>query len=144
MLSYAEIVSTFALIIAFISLLITFDIRFQDRPRLKISARFILESDHGPNRVKISMVNLGRRPVIIKFLGGTTENGNPWREFIESDKGGLRLGENEAYEYTIEKNDTVITFFDDVQFYESLWVQDSTGRRYYIPKSQELIRRLWS
>lgn len=144
MLSYPEIVSSIALIFSFISLGISFNTSFQDRSRLKISAHFVPESDQNPNRVRINMVNIGRRPVILKFLGGTLENGKPLRQFLESEKGGLRLGENEGYEYTIDKHDTVNAFFDDVQFYEALWVEDSTGRRYNIPASQKLIKKLWS
>ncbi len=142
--TYAEIVSTIALLVSLASLAVGVVVASRDRPRLKISARFIAASEYGPNRVQLRLANAGRRPVILRLLGGTTSDGKWSGVFLEREKGGLRLGENEVYEHTIDKEDTVSFHpeHDDL-FYDRLWVEDSLGRRHKVPASQSLIKKLW-
>jgi hypothetical protein len=142
--SYSEVVSTLALFISCGSLLVAALVAGRDRPRLKITAHFIPASEYGPNRVQLKLVNLGRRPVILRLLGGTSKDGKWSATFLEREKGGLRLGEHEMYEYTIDKEDTVSFHHEhDDLFYDRLWVEDSLGRRHKVPASQALIKKLW-
>ena len=115
---------------------------FRDTARLKIRSRFIEASDYGPERIIVSMMNAGRRTVIIRLIGGS--EGKKWGgTYIDYDAGGRRLGENEHFEYTFSKESVVqlMPEGDDLVF-DVLWVEDSLGRRYSIPKSREHIKRL--
>jgi hypothetical protein len=143
--SYSEIVSAVALVISLGSLSVSGYVAFRDRPRLKIISRFAAASEYGPNRVVLTFINKGRRPVILRLLGGTSKDGKWAATFLEREKGGLRLGEHERDEHTIEKEDTV-SFHPDHEdfFFERLWVEDSLGNRHQVPNSRDHINKLWS
>ncbi|CAE6801815.1 hypothetical protein R69749_02655 [Paraburkholderia domus] len=91
------------------------------------------------------MVNAGRRPVILRLIGGASAAGTWSAEYLAREEGGLRLGEHERYEHTFEKEDTVKFHpeHDDL-FLKTLWVEDSLGIRHKIPKASQYIDRLWS
>lgn len=142
--SYSEIVSTLALLVACGSLVVAFLVACRDRPRLKIVARFIDASDYGPDRIELKFINLGRRPVILRTLGGTSRDGTWSAEFLEREKGGIRLGEHEAFEHTICKEDTLAFHpSNEDLLYDTLWLEDSLGRRHPVLASQALIKKLW-
>ena len=83
--------------------------------------------------------------MILRLLGGTSKIGKWSATFLGQDKGGLRLGEHERYEHTIEKEDTVSFDLDnDDILFECLWVEDSLGNRYHVPNSEEHVAKLWS
>lgn len=145
MANYSEVISTIALIVSLGSLSVSGYVAFRDRPRLKITSRFVPASEYGPNRIVLALVNMGRRPVILRMLGGTSKNGAWAAEFLAHEKGGLRLGEHERYEHTLEKDDTVAFNPENEDlFYERLWVEDSLGNRHPVPNSHEHIKKLWS
>lgn len=91
------------------------------------------------------MVNAGRRPVILRIIGGSDSDGHWGGSYLDQEKGGLRLGEHEHYERKFEKEDTVLMVpeADDI-FFEKLWVEDSLGVRHPIPESEAFIKRIWS
>lgn len=143
--SYSDVLSSVALVVSLGSLSVSAYVAFRDRPRLKVSSRFLRASEYGPDRIVLTLINAGRRPVILRLLGGTSKIGKWSATFLGKDEGGLRLGEHEHYEHTIEKEDTV-TFdldSDDIVF-ECLWVEDSLGNRYHVPNSEQHIAELWS
>lgn len=143
--NYSEVISTIALAIALASLSVSGYVAIRDRPRLKITSRFIPASEYGSARIALTLVNKGRRPVILRLLGGTSQDGKCDAEFLGHEKGGLRLGEHERYEHILEKDDTV-TFHSEKEglFYERLWVEDSLGYQHPVPNSQAHIKKLWS
>lgn len=108
-------------------------------------SRYLPASEYGPSRIILTLINKGRRPVILRMIGGTSEDGKWAASFLEHEKGGLRLGEHERYEHTIEKEDTV-SFHPEHEdlFFEHLWVEDSLGNRHQVPNSREHIRQLWA
>lgn len=143
--SYSDILSTVALIVSLGSLSVSAYVALRDRPRLKITSRYIAASEYSPNRIILTLINKGRRPVILRLLGGTSKDEKWTATFLEQEKGGLRLGEHERYDHTIEKEDTVIFHNDnDDLFFERLWVEDSIGNRHYVPNSRDHINKLWS
>jgi len=142
--SYSEILSTVALVISLGSLSVSGYVAFRDRPRLKITSRFVAASEYGPNRVVLTLINKGRRPVILRMLGGNSKDGKWSATFLDQKNGGLRLGEYERYEHTIEKGDTVCFHPDnEVWLFERLWVEDSLGNRHPVPNSRDHIKKLW-
>lgn len=139
----SDVLAIVALIISVASLLLSFYATYQDRPRLKVTSNFIEASEWGPARIHVTMINAGRRPVILRLLGGADSSGDWSGSFLEHDKGGVRLGEHERHEADIEKDDTYFTtpVGEDLLF-ESMWVEDSLGNRHAIPNSASYIKKL--
>lgn len=77
---------------------------FRDRPRLKISSVLYSDDDGRPDKIAVSVVNKGRRPVILRKIGGNGRKGGAGWTYFDSKGGGIRLGENEHHEFeTTEK-----------------------------------------
>lgn len=144
MLTVSEYLSVVAITISIASLGVSSYVALRDRARLKIASRFIPESEYGPSYIVAAMVNLGRRPVILRAIGGS--EGDKWAcEYLDSSNGGKRLGEHERYEHKFDREATVNSNPDgEDMFYQELWVEDSLGTRHPIPDSREYIRRLWA
>jgi len=117
---------------------------FYDRPRLSVTSRCIEESDYGQARIIVTLVNKGRRPVILRLFGGYDASGRYGGTYLKGTDGGQRLGEHELHEIVVTKNDTVFMGPDEDLEFEVLWVEDSLGIRHEVPKSREYIKRLWT
>jgi hypothetical protein len=137
------IIAIFALLVSLGTLCVSFYSTYQDRPRLRIATLFLEASEFGPNRVVVTLVNTGRRPIILRLVGGTTSEEHWSGSFIDFDKGGRRLAEHERHEITLEKEDTIgfNPEGDDLN-YVRLWIEDSLGNRHHIPNSESLIDKL--
>lgn len=143
MLTFAESLSMVAIGISLASFSVSSYTAFRDRAKLKISSKFFEASEYGPGRVVVSMVNVGRRPVILRMIGGSA--GEKWSgEVLDQKLGGKRLGEHERYEHAFDRDGTM-NFNPDGEdlIFEELWVEDSLGVRHPIPDSSEYISRLW-
>lgn len=144
MATISTITSILAILIAIGSLGVSiYNVR-RDRAHLKIKARYIPASEYGPDRIHVVMVNAGRRPVILRVIGGNDSQGKWSGTFLEHENGGMRLGEHERYERTFTKDDTVslIPEAEDI-IYDELWVEDSLGVRHVVPDSKALLKQLW-
>jgi hypothetical protein len=147
---YANVVSTIAMVISMVISLGSFGVAaynsFRDRPRLKVTSTFYDGSHGEPLHIRVEVVNKGRRPVILRLLGGDGSGDNWSGTHMEHEKGGLRLGEHEHHSFTIEKKDAVLFDPDDgpEQPFKRMWIQDSIGNRYSIPKSGEYIGKLFA
>ena len=131
-------VSGLALIASILSLFF----HFQDRSLLKIISKYVPESDYGAAYIAVSIVNAGKRPLIVRLLGGNGENGKWVGEFLGEAKKGLRLGEKERHDMALFKDDMfAITPGDDVIF-NNLWIEDSLGKRHPVPNSKEYVSKL--
>lgn len=137
-------ISSAALVVSIGSLIVSGLNYRRDTARLKVSAEFFPDSSDGTPFIRVRMVNSGRRPVILRLIGGS--DGEKWSgSYIDHEDGGRRLGENEHYERTFQPDDiwAVDHPEDDETFcFAELWVEDSLGVRHTVPKSRELIRRL--
>lgn len=145
MLTFAEIVALIALVTSIASFALAAYNVLRDRARLKIRSKFYPASAFGPDRFTVHIANAGRRPIILRLLGGSDRDGKWGGVFLDRENGGLRLGEREHYEYTVEKEGTV-SFNPEGQdiFYEVLWVEDSLGERHVVPNSKAFIKRIWA
>ena len=106
-LTFAEKLSTAAILISVASFFIAARSAFLDRTRLKVSSVFHEADEWGPAQVVVTVINKGRRPAILRLFGGTDANGIGSGEFFDHEKGGLRLAENERYERTVRRDDTM-------------------------------------
>lgn len=140
MSTFSDTLSIAAILISLASFGVSARTAFHDRARLRIKSVFVPASEYGPDRIVVTMVNVGRRPVILRLIGGSDSAGHWGGTYLEHDKGGLRLAEHERYEKTFEKEDT-IQFNPNGEdlFSEALWVEDSLGIRHPIPDSREHI-----
>jgi hypothetical protein len=78
------------------------------------------------------------------MVGGSDDSDHWSGTFIAHEKGGIRLGEHERWEHSIKNEDTVDPYSDgprDILF-THMWIEDSLGVRYPIPKSYEYVPKL--
>jgi hypothetical protein len=142
---YAEILSTIALFISIASFGLSALSVFRDRPRVKVTSTFYAASDFNPDGIHVVVVNKGRRPVILRTVGGSGEGGGWSATSLATDKGGIRLGEHERWEHTIEPEHTVsINPEGEGMIFERMWIEDSLGNRHSIPRSREYVATLQS
>lgn len=138
-----------ALIVSVISLLIsgaTFVLNaFLDRPRVKVSSALWDDEDGNPYKIGVTVVNKGRRPVVLTMLGGTCRKGGGSGVYFDSDKKGIQLGENEQHQFEIDKEGVVAIdrYGGPDERYDFMWVQDTLGNRHKIPNSHEYIQRMY-
>ena len=119
---------------------------FRDRPRVKVTGTFYEASEYNMEPyIAVQVVNRGRRPVILRMVGGFDSSGNAGGEYMEYDKGGLRLGEHERYEFNIEKEKAVMQGPDGPEDpFVQMFIEDSLGNRHAIPRSGEYLKKLFS
>lgn len=116
----------------------------RDRPRLKIKSQYLPSSQYDPeDEIMVTLTNHGRRTVIIRLVGGTDAKGESSGTFLNYDKGGIRLTENDRHELHLRLSDIhqQVPDGDDLHYVE-LWIEDSLGRKYAIPKSKSHIKEM--
>jgi hypothetical protein len=114
-----------------------------DRARLRITTKLYPGSPNlGPAHLVIGMINVGRRPLVLRSIGGPNNVGEWSGALLGLENEGIRLAENERYDYTLEKPDTMYRRADKEIEFETLWVEDSQGVRHKVPDSAALIKRL--
>lgn len=143
MLNPSEILSLIAIVVSVASFGVAAYTAYQDRSRLRITSVFSAASQYGPARITITLVNMGRRPVILRLLGGTDAAGNWSGTYFKYGTSGLRLGEHERHERSLI-NDDAVDFGPegDPVVYGKLWVEDSLGIRHQVPNSKIHLQRL--
>jgi hypothetical protein len=62
--------------------------------------------------------------------------------FLGEDQKGLRLGEHERHDLSLEKNDLLSATPDGQVLFHDLWVEDSLGRRYPIKDALSNVKPL--
>lgn len=117
---------------------------FRDRPRLKVSSQLYHDDNGDPYKIAVTVVNKGRRPVILRMIGGNGRKGGWGGTYFDSKKGGIRLGEHEHHEFEPDKEGVVLLDENGPdEPYHSMWVEDTLGNRHKIPNSREYIARMY-
>lgn len=117
---------------------------FRDRPRLKVSSVLYSDDDGRPDKIAVSVVNKGRRPVILRKIGGNGRKGGAGWTYFDSKGGGIRLGENEHHEFEIDREGVVLLEdYGPDEPYDFMWIEDTVGNRHKIPNSREYIARMY-
>lgn len=139
-------ISVLALFVALASFGLALYNSLRDRPRLKVESIFFEENAYQQEaRIKVVLINTGRRPVILRMIGGEDLSGRWSGVYLGNDQAGIRLGEHERHELHVKKEDTVAFSQDDEDvFWVLMWVEDSLGIRHKIPNSSSHIKKLWS
>jgi hypothetical protein len=117
---------------------------FRDRPRLKVSSTLYDDDSGDPYKLAVTVVNRGRRPVILRMIGGNGRKGGWSGTYLDSKKGGIRLGEHEHHEFELSKEDVVGSDeHGPDEPYDFMWVEDTLRNRHKIPNSHEHIERMY-
>lgn len=141
-MEFSDYLSIAAILISIAGFALSFFVVFRDRPRLKVTSKYLDACEYGAAKIQVVLTNRGRRPVIVRLLGGHDSNREYGGKFFKPDEGGLRLGEDERHELYIERDDTVLFAPDDDVVYDEMWVEDSLGNRHAIPNSKAYIAKL--
>jgi len=137
----AEIIATIALIVALCSLGFSIYLGIRDRGKLQAVSKFFPGSEYGSPHIRISIVNAGRRPIVLRMLVAVCDDDYWFGSYLGDHKSGLRLGEHEHHEITWEK-DEFLGGPEDDKIAGDLQVEDSLGRRHAVQDAKENIRRL--
>jgi hypothetical protein len=141
----AEVISSIALIVSIMSVVFSVYFGYRDRAHLKATSKFYPgDPDYGPAWISVTIVNAGRRPVILRMWVGFGEKGEWVGTILGEGKSGLRLGEHERHEISLRRDDLVGQMpppSDDIEF-QDLWVEDSLGRRHAIKDAKKNVRLL--
>ena len=104
----------------------------RDRANIKTSSKFYPASEFSGASFDFTVINAGRRPIILRMRGGVDKDGDWVGTYLGKDQAGLRLGEHERFEPTPYN---VVTLVD-------LWVEDTLGRRYTIKDAKKNLASL--
>jgi hypothetical protein len=120
----------------------------RESPKIKTKCVLWEADDHvSYPRIHVSVVNAGRRPIIIRLFGGYYgESEFVGGEYIDDAKGGRRLGENEFFERTLTFGEDMIVLFSGEELDErvqELLIEDTLGKRYKIKNSRKILREFW-
>ncbi|MBT3032199.1 MAG: hypothetical protein KME36_13955 [Candidatus Thiodiazotropha sp. (ex Lucina pensylvanica)] len=137
--------STIAIIISGLSLALSFWNVMRDRSRLKIESKFYEgHPDYGPDRIHFKAMNKGRRPIYIRTIGGELMDNGWIGEHIGDGEFGHKLEEGQYLERIWEVKDVYADGPDFEDEYKSIWLEDSLGKRYKVPKSEKYLVKLKS
>jgi hypothetical protein len=139
----AEIVSTIALLVSIVSLSFSIYFNFRDRARLVTRSSCVQGWDPGTAHVAATVVNAGRRPIILRMWAGVDDHGQWVGTYFAHEKGGLRLAEHELSVITITAEDLCAQTPDGELWIKDMWIEDSLGRRYPIKDARKHIAELW-
>ena len=136
-MEFSDYISLLALIISLLTFGFFLYFGLRDRVNLKATSKVYNNGDY----IRVKVVNRGRRPAILRMLGGQLDNGSWVGTYIGKESQGVRLTENEYYTKDLYFDDLI--HFDphenDVSEFVSLWFEDSLGKRHPVENSKENI-----
>lgn len=104
---------------------------FQDKPKIKVSAKFGLMSDSEKTFLFIKAINLGRRPITLSSVG------------LRSGKEDLLNIKTISLPYELKENTSHLEWFDVNELknrpFDFAWYRDETGKLY---KSKSIRKKM--
>lgn len=138
----AEIISVLALVVSIASFCSSVLLGLRDRGRLVTASKFLPHWEGNPAHVLVSVVNAGRRPVILRMWAGAASK-KDWVGTCLGEQGsGMRLGEHERHEFKLEKHDLLVATPDYDVLIEDLWFEDTLGRRHIVAGAKANLAKL--
>jgi hypothetical protein len=141
-MSNSELISLVALVVACVSLIATLYVNFRDTASLKATSVYVPYWEENPAHMNISIVNAGRRPVILRMFVKAESKAKWVGTFLDKDDGGLRLGEHERYETKLEEHELVEQTPDEEVTINDLWFEDTLGRRHAVKNAKLSLKQL--
>lgn len=95
--------------------------------------------------MKVSIVNAGRRPIVLRRFCKSDKREHWVCENIGDDTKGYQLGEHEGYELKLTENDLFDTVPEegDLMEIDDLWFENFLGKRYPIKNARENLRQYY-
>ena len=138
----AEIISAIALFVSILSLLASVLFNLRDRAHVIATCRFMPWWEENSAHVSVTVVNAGRRPIILRMWAGA-ESKEKWVGTSLGERGtGLRLAEHETYEFSIQKHELIAVTPDEDVSIQDLWFEDTLGRRHPVKDAKANLARL--
>ena len=136
------IVSVVALCVSLTSLGFSAYFGLRDRASLKAACKFTDRWEGSSASISVSIVNAGRRPVVLRTWAGVDKDGNWIGTFFGKDQGGLRLGEHERHDFRLMKDDCYAVTPDEDVVFADLWIEDTLGRRHTVRDATANLAKL--
>jgi hypothetical protein len=143
-MQFAEWLSVIALIVSLGSLSASLYFNLRDRAKIEARSQYYPGIEDGVPMIELSVVNAGRRPVVLRMWGGMDASGDWVGTMINSAEGGKRLAEHDRYEVKLMRDDLVALTPDSDVVFVDLWFEDTLGRRHRVRNAKEHVRKLWS
>lgn len=141
-MSRAEIISLFSLLVSLGAFSLAFYIAFRDKAKIVERSKFWPANEYGEASIRISVVNAGRRPIVLRSILAIAENGDGSGPYLGSYENGLRLGENELHQELWGKAD-LLCGPDDDQLAVDIQIEDSLGRRYQVKDARKSVAAMF-
>lgn len=138
----SEIISIVALGVSGASLVFSGAFNLRDRSRLVTKSQHFPHRDGTPASMRVSIVNAGRRPVVLRMWGGSGADGNWIGTLLGEMKSGLRLAEHEHHEFTLRKDDLLLLGPEEDVEISDIWFEDTLGRRHVVKEAKKNIAKL--
>lgn len=146
-------ISAFAFVVSLISAVYSLYIGSRDYSKLKTEC---IKLDTVKPSIRVKAVNIGRRIIRLYGFGANYSDGHSWmRRFelyemrmegdrkIEKEEHGRQLLEHDYFEEEISiDHDFYGEVFSRGYYPISLWLEDTTGKKYVIKDSQKLLIEL--
>lgn len=141
----SDFFSSIALGISIISLGLSAYFGLRDRAKIHTSCNYYPLSEHRPASMKVSIVNSGRRPIVLRMICKSDKQGHWVGEYIGDDKKGYQLGEHEGYEIRLTEENLFGTVPEegDLMEIDDLYFEDFLGKKYPIKNARENLRQYY-
>jgi len=93
--------------------------------------------------MEVEAVNVGRRPVVLRLVGGYYENGDWNGQNVGEGKTGVRLEENERYSENIDDLRYLVRDHETGGPVTELWFEPTRGRRYRIKGAKKHLKQFF-
>ena len=138
----AEVISIIALVVSTVSLSLATYFGLRDRASVRTTSNFHAERESGSAHVSVSIVNAGRRPIVLRMWAGADGSNNWVGTFLGYEQNGLRLAEHERYNMRLARHDLYASIADDDLWFSDLWFEDTLGRRYKVKHAKANLAKL--
>ena len=135
-------ISLAALVVSTISASFTGYVLFHDRPRVKAKSVFHSGWEGTEPSVSISIVNVGRRPIVLRLWRGEDLEGNVVGTYLQHPE-GVTLTERKRYDMRLHKADLVATTPGDDVLVRSIHFEDTLDQLLEIKDIRKNLARLW-
>lgn len=133
----AEIISAISLFISLCAASSSLYFGLRDRAKLLVQAHMLQQS------LEVSIVNAGRRPIIVRMLVATDDSANYVCWFLGEKGQGLRLGEHERHDLILTDDDFVaMSLPSDMDYPKDLWLEDTIGRRFHVTNARQIVEQV--
>ena len=137
----AEIIASLALLVSIAAFSLSAFNAARDRAKLVVKSKGWAGSEYGEAGLRITIVNAGRRPIVLRMLVAVTGPNSWYGEYLGDHKSGLRLGEREHHEISWHKHDMLGGPEGD-ELALDLLVEDSLGNRYPVVDAKTNLEAL--